>query len=266
MVRAHSKSTGTAWYSPSLVLQNIKRWPFKLYDFCVWVWSFLLSRFSLSLVSTRVVGVFSRDDCFPRLVAELQSQNGIIREVRICQITNGGEQNFRGCVSRCDFAILYHSKTRGRLNIADVTDALYDKELRYLSTQLGKDNVVVVADDLEDSSSEEKERILRTQPSLQEYARDLILISRKEKELQVTTTSRDPVGEKLRHLLTLIVATKLPFYIIKEDKKLNVILGLVRDVVILPVSEQIQRRFPLALVYGRMKPIARDWRMNEERP
>ncbi|MEE6519249.1 hypothetical protein FKM82_030893 [Ascaphus truei] len=84
--------------------------------------------------------------------------------------------------SQCRFAILYHTKNHGRINITDVTDSLYDKELRYLSDTLGQENVIVVVDDLEDSSSEEKRRILQNQPSIGRLTRELIHSSEKDKK------------------------------------------------------------------------------------
>ncbi|OCT59163.1 hypothetical protein XELAEV_18001650mg [Xenopus laevis] len=45
---------------------------------------------------------------------------------------------------------------------------------------VGKDNVIVVVDDLDNSSNEEKERILQSQPSIGRHAKDLILFTQKE--------------------------------------------------------------------------------------
>ncbi|CAH2308054.1 Hypothetical predicted protein [Pelobates cultripes] len=68
-------------------------------------------------------------------------------------------------VSECKFGILYHTKNRGRINVTDVADSLYDEELKSMSDNLGKDNVLVVIDDLEDSSPQERNRILQNQPN-----------------------------------------------------------------------------------------------------
>ncbi|XP_068103329.1 uncharacterized protein [Hyperolius riggenbachi] len=105
-----------------------------------------------------------------------------IQDVRPCLISNNGYQKFKAEVSQCTFGILYHTKNRGRINITDVTDSLYDQELEHLSKQLGKDNVVVVVDDLEDSSDQEEKRIIKSQPSIREYAQQLLLISRADKD------------------------------------------------------------------------------------
>ncbi|CAI9574060.1 unnamed protein product [Staurois parvus] len=80
-----------------------------------------------------------------------------------------------------DFAILYHTKKRGRINVTNVTDSLYDEELRHLHDKLGRKKVVVVIDDLEDSSDKEKTRIQTAQEDLQKHACDLFLFSTADK-------------------------------------------------------------------------------------
>ncbi|MEE6510587.1 hypothetical protein FKM82_030563 [Ascaphus truei] len=97
-------------------------------------------------------------------------------------ISSNGFQQFRQDVSKYKLAIVYHTKTRGRINVSDVTDALYDEELKYLSSKLGQENIIVVIDDLEDSSPEEKRRILQNQPSIGRLAREMFLFHRQEKD------------------------------------------------------------------------------------
>ncbi|XP_071978149.1 uncharacterized protein [Engystomops pustulosus] len=128
-----------------------------------------------------LVGVCSREEvsCYQWLVVYLLSLSAV-RDVRTVTITNRF-QNFQDEVSKCDFAILYHSKRRGRLNITDVTDSLYDEELQHLSIVFGKKKVLVVLDDLENSSEEEKSRILSHQQSIQRLAQDLFLFSTEDK-------------------------------------------------------------------------------------
>lgn len=75
------------------------------------------------------------------------------------------------------FAILYHSRNRGRVNVTDVTDALYDDELERLYRTLGKRNVIVVIDDLDINNDEEKTRILIAQPKIQRMAHELFLFT-----------------------------------------------------------------------------------------
>ncbi|XP_040211876.1 uncharacterized protein LOC120942952 isoform X2 [Rana temporaria] len=137
-----------------------------------------------------VVGIFSRStsDDYSWLAKLLTSNHfRTIEEVRPCYISNNGFQQFMDVLSECTFGILYHTKNRGRINITDVTDSLYDGELGCLESILGKDNVVVLVDDLEDSGDQEKTRILENQPRIEELASDLLLISHtlKANEMQL---------------------------------------------------------------------------------
>ncbi|PIN97369.1 hypothetical protein AB205_0128450 [Aquarana catesbeiana] len=91
-------------------------------------------------------------------------------------------RKFRDDVSRCTFGILYHTRNRGRINIVDVTNSLYDEEMNYMSQHLGKEKVIVVVDDLEDTSDVEKRRILESQPSIGTLARDIFLFSANDKK------------------------------------------------------------------------------------
>ncbi|XP_073502175.1 uncharacterized protein [Phyllobates terribilis] len=129
-----------------------------------------------------LVGVFSRDDesTYNWLVKVLVSSRSV-NDVRCVAITNKF-QNFREETDKCDFAILYHTKKRGRVNVTDVVDSLYDEELRLLCEVYGRNNVLVVIDDLESSSEEEKSRILSNQPSIGEFALDLFIFSSADKD------------------------------------------------------------------------------------
>ncbi|XP_031749595.1 uncharacterized protein LOC116407756 [Xenopus tropicalis] len=136
-------------------------------------------------------------------------------EVRPIYISNSGKLKFWDDVSHCTFAILYHTQKRGRINITDVTNSLYDEEIQHLASALGKDNVIVVADDLDNSSIEERERILQRQPSIGLYARDLILFTKKETdpnyERLVTQQEQEDersLNEKLETLRNIIGKAK----------------------------------------------------------
>ncbi|CAI9623650.1 unnamed protein product [Staurois parvus] len=107
-------------------------------------------------------------------------------------ITNNNSSEFRDRVSKCSFAILYHSKTRGRLNITDVTDSLYDNEVTHMSKALGKEKVLVMMDDVDDSSDWAKKNILHNQPTILNQTRDLYLFTREEKE------NKERIKEKLQ--------------------------------------------------------------------
>ncbi|XP_075422712.1 uncharacterized protein LOC142463631 isoform X2 [Ascaphus truei] len=133
----------------------------------------------------KTIGIFSRDPegSYSWLMSYLRTQTswGDVK-VGPVYISSNGFQQFRQDVSKYKLAIVYHTKTRGRINVSDVTDALYDEELKYLSSKLGQENVIVVIDDLEDSSPEEKRRILQNQPSIGRLAREMFLFHTQEKD------------------------------------------------------------------------------------
>ncbi|XP_066433130.1 uncharacterized protein [Eleutherodactylus coqui] len=148
------------------------------------------------LTNKAIVWIFSReaDSQYSWLVDLLQSDvfTDDISEVRHCRISNSGRQQFYHDVSRCTFGILYHSKNRGRINVTDVDGSLYDEELEYLSSRLGKKKVIVVIDDLSDSCDQQKAKILSNQPSIRYMAEDLFLISHEEK----TSYQRRPMVDR----------------------------------------------------------------------
>uniref|UniRef100_A0A8C5PU73 Uncharacterized protein n=1 Tax=Leptobrachium leishanense TaxID=445787 RepID=A0A8C5PU73_9ANUR len=131
------------------------------------------------------IGIFSRsaEEDYLWLQTLLRSDifSHCVQEVRPCYISSSGFRQFRQDVSQCSFGILYHTKNRGRVNVTDVTSALYNDELRYLSDTRGRENVLVVIDDLDDSGPDMRSRILQTQPSIERLSRDLILFSNEEK-------------------------------------------------------------------------------------
>ncbi|XP_040211878.1 uncharacterized protein LOC120942953 isoform X2 [Rana temporaria] len=131
------------------------------------------------------VGIFSRSDKgdYAWLVTLFSSSDfsDCIQDVRSTVISNSGFQQFIDDASHCSLGIIYHTKNRGRVNITDISGSLYDEELDSLNQLLGRDNVIVVIDDVEDSSHEEKIRILKLQPTIEKLARDLLLISKTEK-------------------------------------------------------------------------------------
>ncbi|XP_075687606.1 uncharacterized protein LOC142656561 isoform X2 [Rhinoderma darwinii] len=152
----------------------------------------------------KVVGIFSRDgnSCYGFLCVALRNESSF-KEVRSFTITNNAFQKLQDEVSRCDCAILYHTKNRGRLNITNVTDSLYDEELKELSETLGRRNVIVVADDLDDSSPEVKMKILQSQPLIEEMADHFFLLSNADKR------SHDLLNEKLQKISSHFFRTVL---------------------------------------------------------
>ncbi|XP_069840815.1 putative leucine-rich repeat-containing protein DDB_G0290503 isoform X2 [Dendropsophus ebraccatus] len=122
-------------------------------------------------------------------------------DVHEVYITNN-YTDFYSELQSCSFAILYHTIKQGRLNITDVTDSLYNQELEDLSIRPGKENVIVVVDDLPDTSSAEKDRILRNQPSIGRLAKDLFLFSDKRKNTESLETLKGIISRKTpdRHI------------------------------------------------------------------
>ncbi|OCT56074.1 hypothetical protein XELAEV_180026381mg, partial [Xenopus laevis] len=149
---------------------------------------------------TPIIGIFSRDseESYMWLTKHLTHEF----HIKTFYISNRGEWKHTGDFYECTFAILYHTKRRGRVNITDVTDSLYDEELMFLSSELGKKKVIVVIDDLYDAGLEAKNMILRSQPSIRNLANELFLFSVKEKQFLLVD---GPITKKL-------AAMKLIFY------------------------------------------------------
>ncbi|XP_063285144.1 uncharacterized protein LOC134571033 [Pelobates fuscus] len=126
----------------------------------------------------KVIGIFSREseESYKWLIPYLASLHGV-KDVRPVYIPVNDSRVVSREVSKCSFAILYHTKNRGRINITDVTDSIYDRELETLSARLGKNNVIVVIDDLDDVSETHKIKILRNQPKIANLARELFLFN-----------------------------------------------------------------------------------------
>ncbi|XP_077303056.1 uncharacterized protein LOC143923321 [Lithobates pipiens] len=115
-------------------------------------------------------------------------------------ISNNANEFYK-VAPRHDFAILYHTKKRGRVNVTNVTDSLYDQELRYLHDKLGKKKVVVVIDDLEESGDHEKNRIQSAQEDLHKYACNLFLFTTTDKiHINGQGMAQGRVADKLKAL------------------------------------------------------------------
>ncbi|KAM4632424.1 uncharacterized protein O3C94_018928 [Discoglossus pictus] len=167
--------------SERLQWTNIQRMEDKLKQMCRVIRTGSSSKFN----PKRTIGIFSRcgRDHYTWLQTLLRSEvlSSHGQDIRPFYISNSKQEQFREEVSRCKFVILYHTKNHGRVNITDIEDALYTEELEYLHDKLGKKNVLVMIDDLEDSSEKEKERILQSQPSIRRLSKELIIISEGEK-------------------------------------------------------------------------------------
>ncbi|XP_075703983.1 uncharacterized protein LOC142698228 [Rhinoderma darwinii] len=150
------------------------------------------------------VGIFSRsgDRDYSWLMSFLTSETfrDHVLSIRPCLIFNNGYEQMNEDLSHCTFAILYHSKNRGRVNITDVTDSLYDEELQHLSMTLEKKNIMVIIDDVEDTSDQEKRQILFSQPKIADYANDLILISYEDKTGNRGQTAKSKILQRFLRL------------------------------------------------------------------
>ncbi|XP_073491503.1 guanylate-binding protein 5-like isoform X2 [Aquarana catesbeiana] len=139
-----------------------------------------------------VVGIFSRspqrEHYWLRDLLKSAAFQGQVQEVKYGYIQDNLSGNARKMfeweVSECTFGILCHSKRNERALITDVPGSLYDYYLKHLSSRLGKKNVLVVIDDMEDQSGEEKEWILAQQPSLHTLARDVLFFGREKTAIQ----------------------------------------------------------------------------------
>ncbi|XP_077350302.1 uncharacterized protein LOC144000374 isoform X2 [Lithobates pipiens] len=141
------------------------------------------SRPSQSPLPPYRIGIFSRcaESHYTWLLDRLKAPDRRRSlDIKTVCITND-YKTFSSGLETCQFGILYHTLKHGRLNITDIANSLYDGELREMSHSLGKENVVVVADDLKSNEPEEKEEILENQPSIATYAKDLFLFTEEEK-------------------------------------------------------------------------------------
>ncbi|XP_066433098.1 uncharacterized protein [Eleutherodactylus coqui] len=149
------------------------------------VFKYTFSTIGYFLSSRRVVGIFSRSSSndYEWLTRALNSFmfTQLVKESRSVYISNREKRRFQEAVHDCDFTILYHTKNHGRINITNVMDALYDEELQYMSSSRGRENVIVIVDDLEKGGDEEKCRIMEFQPDIMTFSQDLILVTREEK-------------------------------------------------------------------------------------
>eukprot|EP00079_Xenopus_tropicalis_P038931 XP_017952702.1 PREDICTED: uncharacterized protein LOC101734519 [Xenopus tropicalis] len=153
----------------------------------------------------QLVGIFSREarETYDWVITFLLTIS-VVRDVRTVHISNTNYRDVIDEASKCAFAILYHTRNRGRINITDVTDSLYDRELEDLFSCLGRDRVIVVIDDLEDSSLEAKNIILQNQPSIGRWAVELFLFSDQEKTYQ-----RRPLEDNKMAQIELLIKNKI---------------------------------------------------------
>ncbi|XP_073490841.1 uncharacterized protein [Aquarana catesbeiana] len=142
----------------------------------------------MGLCKKVMVGIFSResDETYQWLIDQLLSPQfrSVVQDVRTVLVSNtvcGHSAQLAQEINKCNFAILYHTKKRGRLNVTDVTDSLYDQELRHLSEKLGREWVIVLVDDVETDDSEVYNQMLHDQPLINQLSGLLIVMNKDEK-------------------------------------------------------------------------------------
>ncbi|XP_040211821.1 uncharacterized protein LOC120942926 isoform X2 [Rana temporaria] len=146
---------------------------------------------------TPTVGIFSRSE--DTEYAWLTDRLGECCDVLPVYISNYNRHVLIQSLSQCRFAILYHTKNRGRINITDVTDSIYDEEIRLLSDRLGEGKVLAVIDDLEDSSEKTKDRILDSQFTLRNKTEGNVFLFTKEEK-----RNQQRLREKVQPIIDLI--------------------------------------------------------------
>lgn len=144
----------------------------------------------MGLYKNMVVGIFSResDETYYWLINLLLSPQfrSVVQDVRPVLVSNvmcGHSTQLTQEIDKCNFAILYHTRRRGRLNVTNVTDSLYDQELRHLSEKLGRERVIVLVDDMETDDLAVYNKILHDQPLINQLSGLLILMNEDEKSL-----------------------------------------------------------------------------------
>uniref|UniRef100_A0A803JCZ4 Uncharacterized protein n=1 Tax=Xenopus tropicalis TaxID=8364 RepID=A0A803JCZ4_XENTR len=147
---------------------------------------------------TPVIGIFSRKskESYSWLTDHLTWEF----DTKTFHLSNRGEWKQTEDFYECTHAILYQNSWW--LTISYALDSLYDEDLQFLSTMLGKKNVIVVQDDLMDAGPEAKSIRLRNQPSIENLAAELFLFSVEEKQ---SLLNDGPITKKL-------AAMKLIFY------------------------------------------------------
>ncbi|KAM4025992.1 uncharacterized protein ACNLHF_026396 [Anomaloglossus baeobatrachus] len=166
------------------------------------------------MVVGQTVGIFSRSgEVEYRWLSDVLSGFWTVTPFTI---TNSNFPAFCDQIYRCSFAILYHSRNRGRVNITDVTDSLYDEEVKLMSEVLGKEHVIAVIDDLDDSSDEAKNRILSHQHSLRVRTQDIFLVTTQEK------TNHNLLRRKVENIKSIIANGMTPMSIEDDDTPVSV--------------------------------------------
>ncbi|XP_017952709.2 kinesin-like protein Klp98A [Xenopus tropicalis] len=127
-----------------------------------------------------VVGICSREPWSHQWIEDLlktESFKKNIRDIQSIRISSDISQ-FQKDISKCTFCILYHSDKQGATEAANGLNALYNDELGTMFHIVGKQRIVMVMADLEDSSGRVKRRMQHTQANIMKLTCRLTLFNR----------------------------------------------------------------------------------------
>lgn len=199
----------------------------------------------MGVFSKHLVGIFSMDgEENYRWVTDLLLSPGfrpLVHDVRPVNISSGAPWRLAEEISKCTFAILYHTQNRGRLNITDVTDSLYDQELRELCKRRGRQQVAVLVDDVAEDAEAVLVRIALEQPLIRECAEQLLVFDQREKPICSSNTAsyqqrEHRTKEKIKRLRSQLAKGRT------INKMIFVLLGFVIiGVVIIVLSVELSR-------------------------
>ncbi|CAI9623938.1 unnamed protein product, partial [Staurois parvus] len=82
------------------------------------------------------------------------------------------------------FAFLYFIKKRGQIDEADAEDM---QMIQKYKSHFGKDNMIIVIDNVEDSSDQQKKQILKSYPDIEDLYHNIFLFSHQEKSSEYET-------------------------------------------------------------------------------
>ncbi|XP_077303058.1 uncharacterized protein LOC143923325 [Lithobates pipiens] len=137
------------------------------------------------------VGIFSgcpgTDYTWLQSLLKSPKLQALVDDVTTFHISDKGIEG----IINCSFGVLYHRRSQGAVRIVEN----YDTEMEHLSAMLGRFNVLVIMDDVENSSWKEKERILYSQPRIRKFACNLLLLTKEEKK------NEEKMLTKLREVL-----------------------------------------------------------------
>ncbi|XP_075034877.1 uncharacterized protein LOC142097158 [Mixophyes fleayi] len=133
--------------------------------------------------SRSIIGIFSRSEegNYSWLRRLFINEDTGSKDVRSYMISSDTMETIRKFAFHYKFAVLYTTKKNEKMRNTDAQNPL-EQMLEILSAKLGKQRVIMVIDDLDDSSSDVKFKILKNQPCFGQLAADIFLFTAKEKK------------------------------------------------------------------------------------